>query len=1076
MWLTTGRALSFACFALVISIVWLHSSSPLAAQEESNSAAVRDYNTAAALQNNGVYPKAAQKWQQFIQQYPKDKRIPRVHYYLGICQLHTKAFDDAVKTFQEVLQKYPKFEKLDGVQYNLAMARYQIAAASSKPDDFKKAADAFGAVASKFSDSRLASRALYFQGESLYAAGDADGSMDAYEQLVEKHPDSSLAADAYYYLGVTQQEKQMYDEAAKTFGSFLDKPAFARHELATEIRLRHGICLYEQEKYEEAEKQFAEVAKNEEYALADFALLRQGQCRLETGSKDDAAKLFTDFLKRFPESTYRDAAQLAAGKCYFETDKLDDAEKALSAVARSDKAKPEEQAEAAYWLGRTLLEQGKPEDALKVLEPASQKHAEGQFGPYLLIARADAMYDVPDRRTESAAVYSQFLQKYPEHELAAQATYMSALVALGQDDYKTAREQAENFLKNPAYAEEMFRPTVLFIAGEGYLLGGGQEDEDLRKQAEDFYRQLVENHPQHARVPRALLRIGWCLLEGGKNEEAIKYLTGNIGSIKQPAQQAEAHLMIGRAHARLDRPQEALSHFDQGLQAEPNWGRADELLLESAQALRGVDNPNEAQQRLAQLLSKFNESPLRPQATYQLAEIAHAGGEYDEAIKRFDEVVQKYGDSPLQAPARYGLAAAHFAKGEHEKALQPLDQLLSGTSDDQLRARGQYLRGLARQRLKQFDGAADDLQKFLATKPPEEDSLDARYALALCHVGLEKHNDAEATLQGILADKEDYKHADKVRYELGHALLGQDKGEQAAQAFAALATTHPESPFVAEAHFHVGRHHEDVADSAEAEAEKDEALAAAAEAFAAGLAKAQKPDLQEKLSYKLGDMEFQQEKFAEASATLLAGLEKHPDGELVGPARFLAAESLFRQDKFAEALPLFEKVADDEVEKYHAQAHYRAGTCAGNLKNWSTSEKHFDALTKQFPKFEQITEARYGLAFALQNQNQLDQAKQLYQQVTEETETETAAKARFMIGEIDFGRKKYEDAIEHFLAVAVGYPYEHWQGLARFETGRCFMEMGQNDKAISTFKSLLAKHPDHERSGDATKLLADLQK
>ena len=78
-----------------------------------------------------------------------------------------------------------------------------------------------------------------------------------------------------------------------------------------------------------------------------------------------------------------------------------------------------------------------------------------------------------------------------------------------------------------------------------------------------------------------------------------------------------------------------------------------------------------------------------------------------------------------------------------------------------------------------------------------------------------------------------------------------------------------------------------------------------------------------------------------------------------------------------------------------------------------------------------------------------------YEQITRETETEAAAKARFMVGEIAFGQKKYEEAIEHYLEVAVGYPYKEWQALARYETGRCFAELGDKDKAIAARKKVL---------------------
>ena len=245
--------------------------------------------------------------------------------------------------------------------------------------------------------------------------------------------------------------------------------------------------------------------------------------------------------------------------------------------------------------------------------------------------------------------------------------------------------------------------------------------------------------------------------------------------------------------------------------------------------------------------------------------------------------------------------------------------------------------------------------------------------------------------------------------------------------------------------------------------------------IAAGLAKAKDAELREKLDYKLADMRFRQKQFEQAATILQTQLREYPGGSLAGPARFLAAECLFAQNKFDEALPLFTKVADDKVEKYQAQAMYRAGTCAMNLKKWPESQKFFEALVREFPQFEQFQDARYGLAVALQNQGKLAEARGIYQEVVKATEAETAAKARFMLGEIAFGERKYEDAIEQYVMVTTGYPYENWQALAQFEIGRCFLSLGKRQKAIDAFRTVVDKYPQHAKAQDAARMLEELK-
>src|SRR5207302_1167729 len=129
--------------------------------------------------------------------------------------------------------------------------------------------------------------------------------------------------------------------------------------------------------------------------------------------------------------------------------------------------------------------------------------------------------------------------------------------------------------------------------------------------------------------------------------------------------------------------------------------------------------------------------------------------------------------------------------------------------------------------------------------------------------------------------------------------------------------------------------------------------------------------LREKLHYKLGRVLYRQEKFAEAARVLLAQLEERPGGELSAHSTYLAGDCLFRQNKFADARPLFERLIRARDREYHARSLYRCGACLAGLEEWAASRKCYEELIRQFPDFELVQEARYGLGWALQNQGKL---------------------------------------------------------------------------------------------------------
>lgn len=1036
-------------------------------------AATRDFNAAAALQNSGLYGRAGDKWAQFIKDFPTDSRLDRAHYYAGVCQLRAKKYPESAASFRVVLAKFPKFTMRDSAQYHLGLALLQGSGVTKKPEDYRAAAAALAQAANEYPKGSHVPQALYYQGEALYSAGAGKEAIEVYKKLIAEHAASSMAGDAHYAMGSAQQELKLDTDAVATFRAFLASAAFAKHPLVPEMKLRLGHSLLTLKQYPEAEKLLGEVAAIKDFPQADLALLKQAQIKVETNKAAEAAAQYGELLAKFPHSAQRSAAQLAQGKCYFLIGKFDLAQPPLVEVTR---ATAPESAEAAYWLGRSLLKVGKPESALKVLDWGLPKFT-GEFVPYLQLTRIDALYDIPAHQKETPALYEAFTKQHAEHALAPQSIYMASLSALGQRQYAPARTHAEAFLANPKLASHELVPAVMYLAAESQLQAAtaGDAAADLNR-AKQLYEQLAAKYPQHERGVSALLRFGWCQYQAKQYDPALAYLEATAPKLKEPAQIAEAKFLAGRCHSAAGRPKEAVAAFDASLAAKPDWSRAPEVLLAAAQSCRALPDPAAATERLKRLVSSFPNSSYRPQAIYQWGEIAQEQKSYDEAIARYQELQKDFASSEFVPAARYGLGVVHFAKNEFPQAVAALTALLGQPASAELAAKARYLRGLSHHRLKQFEPASADLQAYLTAMPGGAEALDARFTLGLCQAGLGQFDAGAATLAALLKDKPDYPHADKVHYEMGHALLSAKKPAEAAAAFRALAEKTPSSPLAPEGWFQVGRHHESLAEKNTNAPAAAADFAAAGAAYSAGLAKAQAPDLKEKLAYKLGDMLYRQDKFAEAAAQLHAQLKDHPQGALAGAAAFLAGECHYRAGEFGPALPLFEQVIAKKVERFLAQATYRAGACAGRLQNWKASQQHYEALLAQFPKSEHVPEARYGLGWALKQQGQLPAARAALEKVTKETEAEAAAKARFMIGEIAFEEKKYDEAIEHFFTVATGYPFAEWQGYGYFEVGRCFAELKQKDKAIESLKIVVDKYPTHSKAPLAAEIITNLKK
>ena len=1038
-------------YALVLG--WLFSAAALVAAQEAkprSEAATRQFAAAAALQNREQYDLAADEWAKFLRTYPQDPRADRALHYLGICQLKNKQYPQALEAFKKIIAEHPKFELLASTYLHLGLTQYNLAVAGQK-EFYPEAAKPLAGLIEKYPQGKEVPQALFYEAESLYAQGQKAEAAALYSQVVQKYPQDPLLPDALYALGVTQEELGQAAAAGASYDAYLKQ--FAKLPLAAEVTLRRGETLLAQGQYEVAEKWFAAAAARQGFALADLALLREADCLSELRKYPEAAALYASLPQKFPDSQYKPKANLAAGKCAYLAGKFAEARDALGKVlAAGGPTAPE----AAHWLARCLLKQQQLAEALKIADSALPQAGAGPFAVDLMVDKADALYDLPDRRRESIPLYVAVAQQHPNDTSAPQALYMAAFASLGIGDHQAAITHADAFLKQ--FADKDLAADVMFVAAEANLQLGKYAEAGQR------YEELLRKYPQRADAETWKVRRGLALYLAKKPSEALTALQTILATLKNKAALAEAQYLIGSSQNDLQQYDAAAKSLAASLQADPNWRQADETLLGLAFAERQSNRLNEAKAHLAQLLKQFPNSPVLDRAHYRLAEYAFSGGDLKTAADEYKLTAEKYGSSPLAPHAIFGLGWTQLSQSDYAGAVQTLDGLLGKNPPPDLAPRIRYARALAREQLKQYAPAIEDLQAFLQSQPTGAEKSDARYVLGLCQAGLKQPVEAAATFESLLKEDPKYVGADKALYELAWAYKAQDKQAEATQTFARLAKEYASSSLTGESLYHV----------AEAQYQLEDFKQAALNYYEA-MQKAGKTELGEKAAHKLGWAYFRQNQFDKAQQSFAYQRATFPQGSLAADAAFMEAECLFKQGKFAESLPVYAQVKNPAGKDFAVLALLHSAQAEAKLKQWPKSLALLEQAAKDYANSEYIPEILYEQAWARQNLGQAEQALPLYEEVTAKTDREVAARARFMIGEIYFEQKNHAEAIKNFFKAAYAYSYPEWQANAHYEAGRCFEVLGKKDQAKKSYQEVVDKFASSDKAALAKQRLDALK-
>ena len=1013
----------------------------------------RQFAVAVGFQNQKLYESAIDEWNTFLQKFPEDSRVDKATHYLGTCQLQAKQLPAAAATFESVLQQYPKFELLDQSILNLGTAWYSQAQDSKKQEDYAKAESSFTRLATEFPKSPYAGRALYYRGETQYQQNKLDEAAVSYAALTNTFPTDELVPDATYALGICQEALKKNDDAVATFARF--EANFPQHALLAEVKMRHAELLFSATKFDEAQGLFAQISGVKDFPLADTAMLRQARCLYELKKYDEAGNLYWNVPRQFTQSKHYDIAVLAGAKCFYLAGKYERARSGLENVAKRDVP---EAAEACQWIGRSLLKENNPQEALKVLDAAIAKHGSNPTFPQLVLARIDALYELPDRRVETVPLYAEFSQKYPQDELAAQAQYMSALTALEFDKHATAKVNCDAFALR--FPKDPLLPDVLFIGAEARLLLGEFAE------SERLYRDFLTRVPQHPNAAQARVRLGLALQLDGRNKDALAELEATLSSLSEAALKSEALAIMGRCQVAENQLDKAAGAFEQSLAAKPDRPQSDQTLLTLADVYRRLERASDSAVRLEQLKREFPKSSLVEEATFRLGEAAYAKSAFDQAIKQYTVVVNTWPAGTFAPHAQYGLGWSYFKQQDFAKSVAATKTLADRYGKSDLAPKGMYVRAMAQYQLGQFAPAVDDVRAFLNSKPPQKDALDAEYLLGLSFAAQQKFAEAAQTYAEILVKDSMYAEADKVLYELGWAHFELMQRKESSAAFRRLGTQFPDSPFAAESWFRVGEAYYDAGEFLEAVNAYTEAQAKA------GATASQ--EIGEKAAHKRGWSFLKANDFAEATRAFETQLKSYPGGPLSGDAQFLLGECLYKQKQWQLALPHYASVIAANHPTYNALALYRSGECAAALEQWDESGRFHQQALDGFPEFELKPEARYGVGWSLQQRDKLAEAILYYEKVTEETETETAAKARFMIGECYFSQKNHKEATKHFLKAAFAYGHKEWSAMAWFEAARCFEVLQDLAQAKNCYQQMIEKFPDHPKVADAKKRRGEL--
>ena len=1029
---TTGRA-GYVFMSFVLAELFF---ACLVTQGQAQSG-VDTHNFAVGLYKQGRWSLAGEEFRRFITRNPDHSRVPSARLYLGLALVNLEQFAEARQQFRTFADDYPQHR-------NLPDARYRIGECSYQHGDFVAAEKELRTWLESYSTHALADWALSYLGDSRMALGQYDAAIDTFNRLISDHPRSETLQDAELSLA------RAYERAGRRQDAF---------------------------------RTYQRITSNRDGSHARKALSSIGGMYFQAGNYEEAAAAYQQIEQKFPDDPLAVSARLNGGVANYRSERFREAIKLFRKVPGDHRYA----SHARLLEGMSHMQLKDFRTAIEVFTAARQAFPDSEKQESLLYHQADSERQLGNYE-RAGTLFLQTRERWPDGQYHVEILHFAAESLLLDDQLDEALELLNEFER--LHGDSELRPRHDLLRGRLLSARGGESNE---RKAMERFELVVDNEVVDART-RSLGRyyMTGSLSRLGEHQKALDVGQPLVDLIRSGADTdglEECLVLVGQSALALGRHEQARLLLTDYLTTRPRGGRVAEALSLRATASARMGDADAARKDLNQLHSEFPRSGRYEFSLTLLAEIAWNRGDHRFAATLFDDMARQGPESALQPRGLSGYGWCLFEMGQFANAADAFGTLVSKYPGNDLAAEAAWMQGKALSKDNRNPEAIRVWQaafRQYAPKPPaaagaEQDgaaqhAFQAGIMAAQLAAELGTADDADATWKTLLEHFPRAENADKLCEQWAWMNLDAERFERSDEVFRRLIQDYPDSPLVAGAQLAL----------AESELVNGNADAAS-QSFEALLADAVTPDdVREASLFQLIRVYRDREDWPRVAELSGEFQTRFADSEYDAECRMRMGEAQFMSGQTEQATETLETTRRQLLslppDGWHgrvwvvlAEIHVRVRRYEEVRRLAAELEDH-DADS---PFLYQIW-AVVGVSYQQQALPDFARARRYFKRVIADPHgraTQTAAKSQFMIGEtwIKQSPPDHAQALRAYLATNISYPYPEWQAPALFQAARCDEAMGDVDKAIENYETLVRDHPQVKYARDARDRLAELR-
>ncbi|MBI2619187.1 MAG: tetratricopeptide repeat protein [Ignavibacteriales bacterium] len=493
-------------------------------------------------------------------------------------------------------------------------------------------------------------------------------------------------------------------------------------------------------------------------------------------SQGDAAAVFAELLRMKPGAEAEARALVRLAEAKFELGERDTAAPLLESYLRKFPSH-ELSAKARFMLAGVEVDRGRIDRALQLYLELEQRSPYSRYAQGLDLARGDAYYRAGDV-ANALILYQNYAQELLSNSFSLQDPTADLLAKMA-DCYRRTGNRLE---AKKLYADVLARDTSSAVRAGVYttLALIAQEEKNLEAAA----RYLQEASRYGTGTPeqrlRAAVESADLLFQSEDYKTAIARYNdllpqANTDSLRRLL---DARIIVG--YFRLDNAVEADRRANAFVKAHPNArDQAAEFEFERGRFHLRRDETDLAIRRLENVRQRFPQSPIVPETVYWLARALELKNQPERAVQLYDSLIQKFPDNPIIPRVQLSLGNVYYNLEQWDAAARQYKAILDNPQhghDLHQFAMSNLI--MAYKEIGLFDAALQLTRQYIDRFPEDPDLVMKRIDIGVIYQKLGYYDQSILHLQAMLENATPELEGE-LRYYIGEAYFYKGGYQQA---------------------------------------------------------------------------------------------------------------------------------------------------------------------------------------------------------------------------------------------------------------------------------------------------------